>query len=97
MKIRKARTKSVLQPNPEESSEGEEITIDGCGPVQEHSEPAKPAREHVPTIDGKIQMWLPDTNLVTSKHGKAATCACIPAFVGSPDPVPRVNLGFIPI
>ena len=29
---------------------------------QEHIEPAKPAREHVTTIDGEIQTWLPDTN-----------------------------------
>ena len=48
------------------------------------SEGAKLAREHVTTIDGEIQTWLPDTNLVTSKYEKAATCACIPAFVGSP-------------
>jgi len=33
VKSRKAGTNSVLQPNPEESSEGEEITIGGCGPV----------------------------------------------------------------
>lgn len=30
---RKASANSVLQPNPEESSEGEEITIYGCGPI----------------------------------------------------------------
>ena len=30
--------------------------------AQEHIEPAKPAREHVTTIDGEIQTWLPDTN-----------------------------------
>ena len=30
--------------------------------MQEHIEPAKPAREHVTTIDGEIQTWLPDTN-----------------------------------
>jgi len=30
--------------------------------LQEHIEPAKPAREHMTTIDGEIQTWLPDTN-----------------------------------
>jgi len=61
------------------------------------SEGAKLAREHVTTIDGEIQTWLPDTNLVTSKYEKAATCACIPAFIGSPVTVQRVNRGFNPI
>ena len=40
---------------------------------QEHIETAKPAREHVTTIDGEIQTWLPILILVTSKYGKAAT------------------------
>ena len=44
---RKARAKSVFRANPEESSDGEEISIDGCASVQEHSEPVKPAREHI--------------------------------------------------
>ena len=51
---RKARVKSFLRPNPKESSDGEDISRDGCAPVQEHSEPAKPAREHVTTVDGEI-------------------------------------------
>jgi len=55
--------------------------------MQEHIEPAKPGREHVTTIDSEIQTWLPDTILVTSKYGKAATCACIAAFLESPDTV----------
>ena len=54
---------------------------------QEHIEPAKPAREHVTTIDGEIQTWLPGTNFVKSKYGKAATRACIAAFLESPDMV----------
>jgi len=33
--------------------------------------------------------------LVTSKYGKAAMCACIPAFIGMHSP--RVNCGFNPI
>ena len=35
-----------------------------CGGVwnQEQIEPAKPAREHVTTIDSEIQTWQPDTN-----------------------------------
>jgi len=52
--------------------------------MQEHIEPA---REHVTTIDGEIQTWLPILILVTSKYGKAATCASIAAFSESPDSV----------
>jgi len=56
-----------------------------CVPVshQEHIE----LGEHVTTVDGEIQAWLPDTNLVTSKYGKAATYACTPASIESPDTV----------
>jgi len=48
---------------------------------QEHIEPAKPAREHVTTIDGEIQTGCRILILVTFKYGKAATCACIAAFL----------------
>ena len=64
-----------------------------------HQEHIEPVREHVTTIDGEIQTWVPDTNLVTSKYGKAATCTCVPVFVWSPDTVQEynVNRGFNPI
>jgi len=56
---------------------------------QEHIEPAKPAREHVTTIDGKIQTWLPDTNFSNIQiwKGSKLMCTCIPVFIESPDTV----------
>ena len=54
---------------------------------QEHIKLVKQAREHVTTIDGEIQAWLPDNNFVTSKYGKEATCTCIAALLESPDMV----------
>ena len=47
---------------------------------QEHIEPAKLAREHVTTIDGEIQTWLPDTNISniqTWKGSKVHMHTCI--------------------
>jgi len=46
-------------------------------------------REHVTTIDGEIQTWLPVTNFINIQYGKAAMSACIhvAAFMESPDMV----------
>jgi len=56
-----------------------------------HQEHIEPAREHVTTIDGdktaKFKHGCRILVLVTSKYGKAATCACIAAFLESPDTV----------
>jgi len=51
---------------------------------QEHIKPAKPVRKHVTTKYGEIQHGCLILILVTSKYGKAAKCACIPTFIGSP-------------
>jgi len=55
--------------------------------AQEHIEPAKPAREHVTTIDSEIQTWLPDTNFSNIQIWKGSNGACIAAFLEFPDTV----------
>ena len=48
----------------------------------------KPVREHVTTIDGEIQTWLPDTNFNNIQIWKGSNVRMhIPVFVGSLDTV----------
>ena len=64
---------------------------------QEHIEPAKPAREHVTTIDGEIQTWLPDTNFSNIQIWKGSNVRMHSYVFRVPCHGPRVNRGFNPI
>jgi len=64
--------------------------------MQEHIEPAKPAREHVTTIDGEIQTWLLDTNFSNIQIWKGSNARMHSCVLRVPWHGPRVNRGFNP-
>ena len=50
---------------------------------QELIEPAKPAREHVTTIDSEIQTWRSDANFSNYQIWLTVVCACsVYTYVG---------------
>ena len=64
---------------------------------QEHIESVKPAREHVTTINGKIQTWLPDNNFSNIQIWKGSNVHMHTCAYRVPKHGPRVNCGFNPI
>ena len=64
---------------------------------QEHIEPAKPAREHVTSIDSDIQTWLPDTNFNNIQIWKGSNVRMHSCVLRVPWHGLRVNRGFNPI
>ena len=56
----------------------------------------KLAREHVTTIDGEIQTWLPDTNISNIQIWKGSKVHMHSCVRKVPRQGPRVNCGFNP-
>jgi len=72
-------------------------TVDPVGFKQEHIEPAKPAREHVTTVDSEIQTRLPDTTFSNIQIWKGSNVRMHSFILRVPCNGPRVNCGFNPI